>query len=102
MGLTYFSCNIEPTACTGICRVQDCPEDSVNFFVIVSGTVGVGVEEGGVVVPVACGAVTVSSKEIGSLVEVGGWDDPDPGVGFVDRVGCSQEPCIEKVRSPVF
>lgn len=91
MGLSYFSFNIEPTACTGICRVQDCPEDSVNFFVIGAGSVVVGGEEGGVakvylfesalavgaadvgvdvvgavVVTVACGAVTVSSKEIGS------------------------------------
>lgn len=66
MGLSYFSFNIEPSACTGICRVQDCPADSVNFFVIVLGPVVGGVEEGCVVVPVACGAVTVSSKEIGS------------------------------------
>ena len=66
MGLSDFSVNIEPTACTGICRVQDCPADSVNFFVIGAGTGVVGGEEGCVAVPGAGGAVTVSSKEIGS------------------------------------
>lgn len=89
----YFSFNIEPTACTGICRVQDCPADSVNFFVIGAGSVvvcgeagvvakvylfesalavgaaGVGVDvAGAVVVAVVSGGVIVSSKEIGSLV----------------------------------
>lgn len=46
-GLTYFSCNTDPVACTGICSVQDCPESSKNFLVIGSGVVGVvGVGDG--------------------------------------------------------
>ncbi|AVM88092.1 hypothetical protein C6H88_01655 [Chlamydia muridarum str. Nigg] len=77
-GLLYFSFNVDPTACTGICITQDCPEESVSCLVI-----------GGIVV-VVVGAVTVSSKVIGSVD------------GVVALAGCVQVPCIKKVRIPVF
>lgn len=46
-GLTYFSFNTDLVACTGICSVQDCPEERESVLVIVVGSVGVvGVGDG--------------------------------------------------------
>ncbi|AGR95313.1 hypothetical protein CTRC342_00265 [Chlamydia trachomatis RC-F(s)/342] len=129
-GLTYFSCNTDPVACTGICSVQDCPESSENFLVIGSGVVGVvGVGDGvadrlyflekvfvidAVVGPLVAGddvaSGVVSFREDGGdsgVVSVfGGVTVSSREIGSVDvgvvLFGWFQVPCMEKVRIPVF